>query len=98
MSKDKMFLLVDKVKNCSECDVNCTIRSPYDAQVTHNKYADKRHPQCPLQDTTELIEDLKLLEECAKVASECDINDMDDVRQSYNKLHKALGGKVDERN
>ena len=76
------ILFMKDTPNCSECEnVRCKY---YGNDFGHIE----RHPQCPLQDTTELLEEItdKLNElECTGSIKE--------LIPTLNKLHKALGGK-----
>ena len=54
--------------------------------------------QCPLQETTELLEALEWLNRRARIWGECDLPEEKNgfliaVKKDYDKLHKALGGK-----
>ena len=99
----KSILLVDTPKSCSECDFkfgNLDYRKKCyclrTGEEVQNYMKQERHPQCPLQDTTELLE-----------ALEEDIFELDDsfiyrtdetlkeIVVDLKKLYKALGGIYD---
>lgn len=90
---NKYILTGDMPKSCSECEYRslsldygeeeemiwCDIlHTPVDNCNT------KRHPQCPLQDTTELLEELETIKIVTKNK---------DKIKAYYKLYKALGGE-----
>ena len=78
----KSILVIDTPNSCSECrnmenNVRCIYKYWGKAQT-------QRHPQCPLQDTTELLEALNYIKIITK--------DKNKIK-SYYKLYNALGGK-----
>ena len=85
----KSILVRDTPKSCSECNMGVAFSAHYgtvkclaDNELKEcNKYefTNDRHPQCPLQDTTELLEVL-------------DRNILGLSNKDYTMLHKALGG------
>jgi|LGOV01.1.fsa_nt_gb hypothetical protein len=96
------ILALEKMpKSCSACKfcysrkdilgqkvLLCLIKNPSIQNVT--KYIQQRHPQCPLQDTTELLE---ALEEIGNYFSFRSITPFKDkMPEQYTKLYKALGG------
>ena len=95
----KSILVVDTPKNCSECefyigfdDDGYGVCHNGSFDINCNKAKEQRHPQCPLQDTTDLLEALEEL----KLEYEGDLRgflDFEEAKRLYNKLYKALGGK-----
>ena len=87
----KSILVIDTPKRCSECELRtgdgemfCIPTGKYLWDYMY-KY-DGCHPQCPLQDTTELLEALKQLDE------EVDWSQSNiDWEETCLKLYKALG-------
>jgi hypothetical protein len=58
----KYVLTGDMPKSCSNCDICSPIRGNNHCNFIGHKVTDfrtSRHPQCPLQDTTELLEALE---------------------------------------
>jgi len=104
---NKSILVTDTPKSCSECrygggELNKAYYSKVPLQfdcnasgityrTTEKLYDTKRHPKCPLQDTTELLEALHTFtEECYDREDEYGL-DIDMVN-SAEQLYKALGG------
>jgi len=99
---------IDTPKSCRECPL---FKSEYNSYTLEHfmmckvngklnigkDYAAKRHQQCPLQDTTELLEALKEIG-LARIWCGSDITVPVNMQKekAYNKLHKALGGTSDE--
>ena len=54
-------------------------------------FYEQRHPQCPLQDTTELLEVLELIAE--DIIHKLDYITHQNIVENLNKLRKALGGE-----
>jgi len=79
----KSILVIDTPKSCHKCEL---IKSCKVVPFTNTKEEwDKIHPQCPLQDTTELLEALNNIQEWRGVEGiECD--------DEFKILQKALGG------
>ena len=91
----KSILVIDTPKSCRECHL---FKSEYHSYTLEHfmmckvngklnigkDYATKCHPQCPLQDTTELLEALEKLKKYPLLPHS--------EFEAYNKLHKALGG------
>ena len=100
----KSILVIDTPKSCLDCML--AYEQPHDSGVYYcikkrnldiEEYETQRHPQCPLQDTTELLEALEELDKAKKYAiSKIGIFTKDGEKEkletAYNKLHKALGG------
>ncbi len=85
----KYILTGDMPSSCRRCDIEvclnanlvqrCGLKWSLDTSIGCET---NRHPQCPLQDTTELLEALDRITKTAWA-------DGDD----YNKLYKAIGGE-----
>jgi|LGVF01.2.fsa_nt_gb hypothetical protein len=96
MSRKQSLLVIDTPKSCSECDFSqtedwgdeCCILLPYEKGINNVEKHIGIHPQCPLQDTTELLEALDKVSNSPVVAFDIEAQE---VQQAYNKLHKALG-------
>jgi len=86
-----ILFMKDTPESCSECEyqqrgsIVCTALMNRRLDMTFN-HKEERHPQCPLQDTTEL---LKALEEIGNRMPYIKLSEFTE----YKKLHKALGGK-----
>ena len=91
----KSILIIDTPKSCSECEFSqmedwgdeCCILLPYEKGVNNVEKHIGIHPQCPLQDTTELLEALE------SFSLYYGAQQYVEETKAYNKLHKALGGK-----
>ena len=105
--KDKYSILrVKTPKSCSECELfTCNTYLYYQIEeikcladnelkeCNEYEFRNDRHPQCPLQDTTEL---LKTLEDLGGHILDNGWNTRKvNSTHQYNKLHKALGGQDD---
>ena len=80
-----IFKLDKMPKSCSECDLRKTCELP----IGYINALDKRHPQCPLQDTTELLEALEILFDVDGCYAK-------QLEVAYNKLRNALEGNINE--
>jgi len=107
----KSILVIDTPKSCRECPL---FKSEYNSYTLEHfmmckvngklnigkDYATKCHPQCSLQDTTELLEALEVLKRnynrATQIISSHEIDGevivFPTLYTNYNKLHKALGG------
>ena len=108
---NKSILVIDTPKSCQMCKM-CGF-GIYDEEPhckfigTLHKYdfMDSVSPQCPLQDTTELLEALELLDDIyykdelsgkPKLKRAYTVEEFSNHQLSYNKLYKALGGNNEE--
>ena len=90
MNCKQSLLVIETPKSCSKCKLVCKIVEDFLSNEKNDTYnalmflENDRHPQCPLQDTTELLEALNNFDEwnCNTVS----------MIKLINKLHKALGG------
>ena len=79
-------------------NVNPTPTTVMLVECSEKSYNTNRHPQCPLQDTTELLEELKVLgsiplEDIVHPHLSMSEENITKVQRAYNKLYKELGGK-----
>lgn len=96
----KFILTGDMPNSCSKClyehDVDgykgfCMVGHIYLGGLgVATEYETSRHPQCPLQNTTELLGALETLK--ALTEWEPTIQGQEESHKAYKKLHKALGG------
>ena len=96
---NKSILVIDTPKSCIECKYNlnvghrnmCALNEKIE-EVYHTR---KRHQQCPLQDTTELLEALESLNNIGVSDGEGGFYNPIQFhkKKEYNKLYKALGGE-----
>ena len=108
----KSILVIETPKSCRECPL---FKSEYNSYTLEHfmmckvngklnigkDYATKCHPQCPLQDTTELLEALEVLKRnYSQAISIISLHEIDNgtlvfpsLQMAYNKLYKALGGE-----
>lgn len=105
----KSILVIDTPKSCSECEFKRISQMGYETNCILTKidvlgwtakvdYTESRHPQCPLQDTTELLEALEEVKEVAEfyqrnINNSLMVNIGDKLLIKYNKLRTALGGE-----
>ena len=89
--KDKSILVVNKVNECWECDL-CEPIGEHNTCVALGKIVTDTvgiHRQCPLKDTTELLEAVKII---ARYTGHYSSH----INNQYDKLYKALGGNDNE--
>ena len=91
----KSILVIDTPSSCRECynsDNNIGVHCIY---KFHGKARTQRHPQCPLQDTTELLEALESINNMGVSDGEGGYYNPIQFhkKKQYNKLYKALGGE-----
>ena len=99
----KSILVIDTPKSCSECDFkfgNLDYRKKCyclrTGEEVQNYMKQERHPQCPLQDTTELLEAVCRLGSRANRLFKIRPKDNQFDKEEQNdvlidKLYKALG-------
>jgi hypothetical protein len=104
----KSIIVIDTPKSCSECELaydvsvggslinwRCPKVEGY-FHTTQEEYKKRRPTQCPLQDTTELLEALEemfgIIEHCHN-EEDLTVNiDLEEVVDNFNKLKQAFGG------
>ena len=95
----KSILVIDTPKSCSECECKgyrkgfnelCCILLVNKLHTTKLISLTGIRKDCPLQDTTELLEALEELKYATTLGKE---SFRKDKNYFYNKLHKALGGQ-----
>lgn len=79
----KSMIVIDTADRCWDCELkkSCKVISRNQSGSKWNVV----HPQCPLQDTTELLEALEVL-------FNFDNYYIDQLEEAYFKLKQALGG------
>jgi hypothetical protein len=91
----KSILVIDTPKNCSECKLaklgfQCSVIKGFHS-IKYQIINKEIHPQCPLQDATELLEALEKLKPSGWRLDEQSQTEY--IKEnSYNKLRNALGG------
>ena len=86
----KSILVIDTPASCGVCPVDDDI-----CKLWQTVKVGKIHPQCPLQDTTDLLEALESIKNGVRNVTK-DKPSIEYINSKINKLHKALGGNYEK--
>ena len=95
----KSILVIDTPKSCSECELKkiCKIYQDIKSYDIQGYQSSRQHPQCPLQDTTELIKKYdKLQIELESYLTRMAYKDIEPYLIKLLQKIEALGGKHEQ--